>query len=72
MRMDRLALDYLRRARSRLIDARSALERGDYPESVRYSQEAVELSLKAVLRILGIEYPKVHDVGDVLMLYRGK
>lgn len=72
MRMDKLALDYLRRARSRLIDARAALGRGDYPDSVRYSQEAVELSLKAVLRIMGIEYPKVHDVGDILLLYQDK
>ncbi len=70
MRMDRLALDYLRRAGSRLIDAESAFKRGDYPEIVRYSQEAVELSLKAVLRILGIEYPKVHEVSDILLLYR--
>jgi len=68
MRFDKLALDYLNRARSRLIDAEAALERGDYPETVRYSQEAVELSLKAVLRIFGIEYPKVHDVGDILYI----
>ena len=33
---------------------------------VRYSQECVELSLKACLRLVGVEYPKVHDVGDVL------
>lgn len=57
----------MRRAGSRLIDAEAALERGDYPETVRYSQECVELSLKAVLRILGIDYPKVHDVGDILL-----
>lgn len=68
MRMDKLSIDYLRRASSRLIDAESAARRGDYPEAVRYSQEAVELSLKAVLRIFGIEYPKVHDVGDVLFI----
>jgi len=68
MRTDKISLDYLERARSRLIDAESALNRGDYPETVRYSQEAVELSLKAVLRIYGIEYPKVHDVGDILYI----
>ena len=33
---------------------------------VRYSQECVELSLKACLRLVGVEYPKVHDVGDIL------
>ena len=65
-----MALDYLDRARSRLIDAEAAFKRGDYPETVRYSQEAVELSLKSVLRIIGIEYPKVHDVGDIIYFYR--
>jgi len=66
------ALDYLNRARSRLIDAESSLNRGDYPETVRYSQEAVELSLKSVLRIMGIEYPKIHDVGDILYVNKDR
>lgn len=69
MRMDLLAKDYLERARSRVIDATSALARGAYPDVVRYSQECVELSLKAVLRIVGVEYPRVHDVGDILELH---
>ncbi len=33
---------------------------------MRQSQEAVELSLKAALRLIGIDYPKWHDVGGVL------
>lgn len=33
---------------------------------VRRSQEVVELSLKGLLKIMGVEYPKVHDVGVVL------
>ena len=66
MRMDSLAADYLRRAEARLMAAGHALEHGYYPEVVRYSQECVELSLKACLRLVGVEYPKVHDVGDVL------
>ena len=65
--MRRLAADYLKRARARILDAETALSRGDYPEVVRYSQECVELSLKAALRFVGIEYPKVHDVSDVLV-----
>jgi HEPN domain-containing protein len=72
MRTDSMAMDYLRRAKSRLIDAGSALERGDYPETVRYSQECVELSLKACLRAVAVEYPKVHDVGDILKICSGK
>jgi len=69
MKMDVLARDYLERARNRVIDATSALARGAYPEVVRYSQECVELCLKAVLRVVGVEYPKVHDVGDILELH---
>ena len=37
---------------------------------MRYSQELVELSLKASLRMVGVEYPKVHDVGKVLKAER--
>jgi len=69
VRTDALARDYLERARNRIIDATSALARGAYPEVIRYSQECVELCLKAALRVVGVEYPKVHDVGDVLMLH---
>ena len=32
---------------------------------VRASQEAVEHCLKGLLKMMGVEYPKVHDVGDV-------
>ncbi len=32
---------------------------------VRASQEAVEHGLKGLLKMMGVEYPKVHDVGDV-------
>ncbi|MCD6528898.1 HEPN domain-containing protein [Candidatus Bathyarchaeota archaeon] len=72
MRTDIMAKDYLKRARSRLIDAESALNRGGYPETVRYSQGSVELLLKACLRTVAVEYPKVHDVGDVLKVSRHK
>lgn len=72
MRTDVMAKDYLRRAKSRLIDAESALKRGDYPETVRYSQECVELTLKACLRTVAVEYPKVHDVGDILKISQHK
>lgn len=58
MRLSSLARDYLERAQNRVIDATSALSRGAYPEVVRYSQECVELSLKAALRSVGVEYPR--------------
>jgi HEPN domain-containing protein len=67
-----MAIDCMKRARSRYIDAGSALKRGDHPDVIRYGQECVELSLKACLRAIGIEYPKVHDVGDILIINKDK
>jgi len=58
-----MAKAYLRQARERLRHANEALEGGNYPYVVRQSQEAVELSLKAALRLVGVEPPKWHDVG---------
>ena len=42
-----------------------ALEDEDFNMVVRRAQEAVELTLKGALTVLGIEYPKVHDVSRV-------
>ncbi|MEW6685561.1 MAG: HEPN domain-containing protein [Candidatus Edwardsbacteria bacterium] len=46
-------------------DVTSALRDADYNLVVRRSQEVVELALKGALKILGIDYPKVHHVGDI-------
>ena len=51
--MDRLALDYLKRAKIRLEVLEVLYEKGDYPDVVREAQEVVELALKAVLRLIG-------------------
>jgi HEPN domain-containing protein len=61
-----LAEEYLRRAERYLKEARNAYAEGDFPTTIRRSQESVELSVKAALRLLGIEYPRKHDVSDVL------
>ncbi|MEM2087376.1 MAG: HEPN domain-containing protein [Thermoproteota archaeon] len=66
MRLVKIAQSYLKQAGARLSDAKDACQEGNYPYAVRLSQECVELSLKAVLKAVGIEYPKVHDVSDVL------
>ncbi len=47
------------------IDLKNALREENYNIVVRRAQEVVELSLKGCLRMLGIDYPKVHDVGSV-------
>lgn len=65
MRSVKVARSYLRQAEARLEDALDALGEENHPYAVRLSQECVELSLKAVLRAVGIEYPKVHEVSDV-------
>jgi len=68
LRLIDVARSYLRHAEARLRDAQEALAEGLYPYALRLSQECVELSLKAALRIVGIEYPKRHDVSDVLVM----
>jgi len=46
-------------------DVQSALDEGDFNMVVRRAQEVVELALKGALRMLGVDYPKVHDVAPV-------
>ena len=57
-------------AQTYLEDAAFSEKRGARQEEVSYSGEesprSVELSLKIVLRLLGVEYPREHDVSDVL------
>lgn len=67
MKLIRIAEAFLRQAGARLRDAQQALEEALNAYSLRLSQECVELSLKAALKIVGIEYPKKHDVSDVLL-----
>ncbi len=46
-------------------DISNALRDNDYNLVIRRAQEVVELTLKGALKILGIDYPKVHHVGDI-------
>ena len=61
-----MAEDYIKRARTNLRQAEDSLIMADFATSIRRAQECVELALKGVLRLLAIEYPLKHDVGDVL------
>jgi len=54
----KIAKSYLKQAEASLKDARDALSEDNYPYAVRLSQECVELSLKAALKAVGIDYPK--------------
>lgn len=44
-------------------------EAGAFSDVVREAQEIVELALKAALRQIGVEPPKQHDVGDLLLAH---
>lgn len=61
-----MATDYLSKAERFLRVAREAVFDKDYSLGVRWAQESIELAVKAVLRCLGIEFPKEHDVSEVL------
>lgn len=67
-----MALSYARQAGERLHHAREALARGSHAYVVRQCQEAVELLLKAALRLAGVEPPRWHDVGPVLRREAGR
>lgn len=69
MKILSLASSYIRQAEARVKTAINAFREGNYPYALRSSQEAVELCLKASLRLIGIEYPKIHDVSDILLKY---
>jgi HEPN domain-containing protein len=63
---DEIARAHLRQAEVILAEARSLLKREAWNLVVRRAQEAVELSLKAALRAVGVEVPRLHDVGATL------
>lgn len=72
MNQKELAEDYLTQSKLRLSTAKTALKEGAYAYCIRQSQEAVELALKSSLRLIGIDFPKWHDVGEILIKEKGK
>jgi HEPN domain-containing protein len=46
-------------------DVQSAYGEQDFNLTVRRAQEVVELVLKGGLKILGVDYPRIHDVAPV-------
>jgi HEPN domain-containing protein len=62
-----LAQSYLLKARSRLKILQVLLDEQAFSDVVREAQEIVELSLKGMLRQVGVEPPKWHDVGSFLL-----
>ena len=72
MRNRDLAADHLARATARLRALDVLYEAASWADVVRESQEVVELSLKGLLRAVGVEPPRVHDVADVLVAERSR
>ena len=72
MRNRELAHDYIRRASARLKALDVLFDAESWADVVRESQEVVELALKGLLRAVGIEPPRIHDVSDVLRAERAK
>lgn len=72
MTQSELARAYLDKANKRVRVLEVLLEQDAYSDVVREAQELVELALKGILRQLGIDPPKWHDVGPVLLEHRDK
>jgi HEPN domain-containing protein len=63
---DELARAYVIKASKRRRVLEVLLEEEAYSDVVREAQELVELALKGMLRCVGIDPPKWHDVGPIL------
>jgi len=62
-----LSRAYLAKARLRLELLQLLAAREGWSDLVREAQELVELASKAMLRQVGIDPPRLHDVGPVLL-----
>ncbi len=67
-----LAQSYLFKAEVRLKVLTLLINEKAYSDVIREAQEAVELSLKGILRQIGVEPPKQHDVGYLICEYKDK
>jgi HEPN domain-containing protein len=62
-----MAEDYLKRAGRCLNEAEGSLQDEDYAMTIRRSQECIEPAIKGILSAVFFEFPREHDVSDVLM-----
>lgn len=69
MTSDALAKSYLQKAVLRLRVLDVLMDGEGYSDVVREAQELVELALKGLLRFIGIDPPKIHDVGGLVVQY---
>ncbi len=64
-----LAQSYLLKAQVRLKILPVLYEENAFSDVVREAQEMVELALKGMLRQIGVDPPKIHDVGGLIVEY---
>lgn len=67
-----LAAGSCRKCEDRLAALEVLRARAAFSDVVRESQEVVELALKGMLRWAGIDPPKIHDVGDIVLLFAAR
>ncbi|MEN3045131.1 MAG: HEPN domain-containing protein [Candidatus Hydrothermales bacterium] len=67
MNTKELAYEYLKRCKKRFEALKVLFNEKSYADVVRESQEIVELCGKGILRSAGIDPPKWHDVGDLVI-----
>lgn len=72
MTSDALGEAYLWKAQRRLRVLDVLMDERSYSDVVREAQEIVELALKGLLRLVGVEPPKFHDVGPILVEHRSR
>lgn len=68
----RLGGSYIERALGRLPFLRQMQAAGLHADVVRQSQEVVELALKGLLRVVGLDPPREHDVSKFMARERGR
>lgn len=67
-----LAESYLFKALKRLKILDVLMSEKAYSDVVREAQEVVELALKGVLRKVGVEPPRWHDVSDLILEHKDR
>lgn len=67
MRNIDIAKAYIKDAVIILKESENSFKERHYHRTIRKCQESVELALKGLLRLKGIEYPKSHKIGKVLI-----
>ncbi len=63
----KIARDYLAKVEVRLEALQLFLARGRYDDVVREAHEAIELLLKGALRFVGLDPPRRHEPGPVVL-----